>query len=130
MVIDESSTGLWLEGSHMSFTAASCHHHWMIKPLAGKPQTGLNVLWFEIRQFFQHLGRSQAVGEEVEHIGHAEPHATNAWTPSTLLWITRDAFSQLGHEFPPLACPISTSLRSSMESCRLMVIDSRPQGYG
>jgi hypothetical protein len=35
---------------------------------------------------------SQAISEEVEHIGHADPHATNAWTPSTLLWIDGDTF--------------------------------------
>jgi hypothetical protein len=46
----------------------------MIEPLAGESQTGLNILRFEVRQFFQHLRCSQAVGEEVEYIGHADPH--------------------------------------------------------
>jgi hypothetical protein len=64
----------------------------MIEPLAGKPQTGVNVLRFKVRQFFKHLHCRQAVGEEVEDIGHADPHATNAGTPSTLFWIYGDPF--------------------------------------
>ena len=64
----------------------------MIEPLAGKPQTGANILRFKVRQFFQHLHCSQAVGEEIKDIGDADPHATNAGTPSTLLWSYGDTF--------------------------------------
>ena len=73
-------------------TTESCDDDRMIEPLASKPQTGVNILQFKVRQFFQHLRCSQAVGEEVEHIGHLDPHATDAWTPSTLFWIYGDTF--------------------------------------
>jgi hypothetical protein len=38
----------------------------MIEPLAGKSQTGLNIIPFQVRQFFKHLRCSQAVGDEAD----------------------------------------------------------------
>jgi hypothetical protein len=69
----------------------------VIEPLARKPQTGRNIFRCKIRQFFKHLYRRQAVGEQIEHIRHTDAHVTNAWAAPTLLWIDGDTFRQLGH---------------------------------
>src|SRR5262249_50287426 len=72
-------------------------HRWMIEPLASKPQTGVNILQFEVWQFFKHLLCGQAVGEQIEHIRHTDAHASDTWTSPTLLGVNGDTFRQLGH---------------------------------
>jgi hypothetical protein len=69
----------------------------MIKPLARKPQTGVNILQFEIRQFFKHLLCGQAMSKQIKHICHTDAHATDAWTSPTLLRVDGDTFRQFGH---------------------------------
>jgi hypothetical protein len=65
----------------------------MIKATTGVTQAGADVFRLKIRQFLHDLFRRQTVGEEIEDIADANPHAADTWAPSALFRIDGDALS-------------------------------------
>jgi hypothetical protein len=63
----------------------------MVELTAGVLQAGLNVLGFKIGQFFQHLLRGQPVGQQVEHVHHADAHPTDAGASAAQFGVNCDA---------------------------------------
>jgi hypothetical protein len=43
------------------------------------------------------LLRGEAVGEKVQHVANPNPHATNAGSPSALLWVHCDPMCKFNH---------------------------------
>lgn len=76
---------------------ASCRENRVIKPIARKSQTSANVLEFKVRMLSQNLFTGKIMSEQVQHVGDANPHAPNTWTPAALFRIDRDTFHQGGH---------------------------------
>jgi len=70
----------------------SCRYeHGMIQFTAGVLEASLDVFGLQIRQFLEHLLRCEAVGKQVEHIRHANSHASNAGTSPALFRINNYA---------------------------------------
>jgi hypothetical protein len=63
----------------------------MTETAAGEAQAGSNVFGLKIWKFFEHLLASEAVGQQIENIGHPNPHAPNARAPAALLRINGDS---------------------------------------
>jgi hypothetical protein len=43
------------------------------------------------------LFRCQTVGKKIQHVADPNPHATNAGTPATLLWIHCNSMCKFNH---------------------------------
>ena len=63
----------------------------MIDSPAGEAKASLNVLGLQVREFKQHLFGGQPTGQEIENVGHADSHPSDARTPTTLLRINGDS---------------------------------------
>ena len=63
----------------------------MIDSPAGEAQAGLNVLGFQVRELKHHLFGGQPTGQEIENVGHADSHPSDARAPTTLLGINGDS---------------------------------------
>ncbi len=69
----------------------------MIDTTAGVGNSGLNIVRFQIGHLIENLGGGEAIGEEIEHIGDPNAHASDAWASATLGRIHGDAFEQSLH---------------------------------
>ena len=93
----------------------------MIDPPAGEAQAGLNVLGFQVREFKQHLFGGQPTGQEIENVGHADPHPSDARAPTTLLGINGDSLHEICHAILPTSImpeprqPMSTTKQSGRD---------------
>jgi hypothetical protein len=61
---------------------------------AGKSQAGLNIVEFQVGQFFNDLRRRQTIGQQIEYITDPNPHAANARTAAALGRVDGDAISE------------------------------------
>lgn len=50
----------------------------MIQSLAGKSETGNDILDFEVRQLLQHLLAAQAGGQEIQYVADPDSHPPDA----------------------------------------------------
>jgi hypothetical protein len=90
----------------------------MIKTATGKPQTGGDVLDFQVRQLFEPLLRRQARCEQVQQVRHPDAQLAQSGTASTLVRVPGDPIGKggqrplLGHRIhrDPARC---TSRRSA-----------------
>ena len=73
----------------------------MIDSPAGEAQAGLNVFGFQVREFQQYLFGGQPTGQEIENVGHADPHPSDARAPTTLLGINGDSLHEIRHAILP-----------------------------
>jgi len=64
----------------------------------GELERGAHVFWLEIGQLVEDLFSGQAGGEQVEDVGHADAHASDAGASAALLWIDGDPVHQLCHD--------------------------------
>jgi hypothetical protein len=69
----------------------------MVKATARKPQAGADIFKFKIGKFLKNLLRGEAVGEKVQHVANPNAHATNAGSPSALLWVHGDPMCKFNH---------------------------------
>ena len=69
----------------------------MADATARKPQAGMDVLDLEIRMLPEDLLRRHPGSKKLQNVGHANPHAANARTPSTLPRVDGDPIHQLSH---------------------------------
>ncbi len=66
----------------------------MINVATGICQTCLHILYYKIRQFIHDLHVTQPRLQQVQHVGNADAHSSNARTSSTLAWVKRDSIKQ------------------------------------
>ena len=73
----------------------------MIDSPAGEAKASLNVFGFQVREFQQYLFGGQPTGQEIENVGHADPHPSDARAPTTLLGINGDSLHEICHAILP-----------------------------
>ena len=80
----------------------------MIKTATRQPQTRGDVLWLQIGKLLEHLLTTEAVCEQVQHVGDPNAHAADARAATALIGIYRNSFVQYGHLIvPTLHCNLA-----------------------
>jgi len=69
----------------------------MIQPLAGKAETGCNVLRLKVGKLFEHLLPVEAGGQKLQDVADADTHPSDARPSATLFRVHGDARVVVGH---------------------------------
>jgi hypothetical protein len=69
----------------------------MVDLASGILQARLQVLRFQIRQLLENFLTRQRCGKEIENVGDANAHSTNAWAPAALFRVDGDSGGQIHH---------------------------------
>jgi hypothetical protein len=72
----------------------------MIQTSGSVSEGRFDVVYFEVRQLFQHLLRAETCRQQVQHVNDADAHTAYARAAAALLGINRDSLHQVRHAAP------------------------------
>src|SRR3989304_7021434 len=75
----------------------SCYKHRMRDPPTSVTQAGMDVLQFQIRQFFHDLFGGKPVGKQLKNIADSNSHSAHTRSSATLFGINCDTFRKDCH---------------------------------
>jgi hypothetical protein len=89
----------------------------VVQPAGSELERGSDIIGLKIRHLVRDLIGCQSGGEQIQDIGDADAHATDARSTAALLWIDGNAVHQLGHD-SVLPCHVKHSAARDVSTAR------------